>query len=577
MDTGVCEVTLRLRGKMKCMQKHDDTDLAVIETRVSDARQMDGTHKFQEWECRGLAKTLGVEVPDDAVWNTTMSGSIAIRENFADILKYIDGKKGGVKYYLCYSIERFTRGGPAVYEMMKEELRKRGVQIRDVQGVIQPYKDSMENLGFRYAWSQYSPSETNELVEAGRGRSNKRDMLTRMIGKEILNANEGYAVHSAPDGYVNDTESYFEDGKRKKRTIRHHDSERASFYEEMFRLRAEGQKTDDEIVQTINARGFRTKVRNRWNKDCSQRIGTTGGLPLTVKLLQTKIQQLSYAGVNCEEWTHWKPVKAKLARTPNFRHRSCNYSLEWLQYEKASHRSRSEGADYQPHQERRRLCRASSKGPRHLRSHHIRMDIEEGGRTTHTLGDHPPQEGKSAAVDVGGRSDTEAVGNPKKEMIHTSEAAKTLRAREFGVSRCMLYYKPKKPDRDWQLKCRIEEVLREHHSYGSRRIAWHLRLNRKRVKRVMNIFSIKPYRRRGRKWKKTRNIKVKYQNLLLTNHPLYENHIWATDFTYLPFQGKFVYVATVIDLYTRKVVGLSVYTTHAVQLTLSAFLSAIHA
>src|SRR3989344_1181566 len=311
MDTGVCEVTLRLRGKMKCMQKHDDTDLAVIETRVSDARQMDGTHKFQEWECRGLAKTLGVEVPDDAVWNTTMSGSIAIRENFADILKYIDGKKGGVKYYLCYSIERFTRGGPAVYEMMKEELRKRGVQIRDVQGVIQPYKDSMENLGFRYAWSQYSPSETNELVEAGRGRSNKRDMLTRMIGKEILNANEGYAVHSAPDGYINDTESYFEDGKRKKRTIRHHDSERASFYEEMFRLRAEGQKTDDEIVQTINARGFRTKVRSKWNKDCSQRVGTTGGLPLTVKLLQTKIQQLSYAGVNCEEWTHWKPVWAK--------------------------------------------------------------------------------------------------------------------------------------------------------------------------------------------------------------------------------------------------------------------------
>jgi len=162
-------------------------------------------------------------------------------------------------------------------------------------------------------------------------------------------------------------------------------------------------------------------------------------------------------------------------------------------------------------------------------------------------------------------------------MMHTSETVKTLRAREFGVSRGSLYYKRKKPDKDWELKCRIEEVLREHHSYGSRRIALHLRMNRKRVKRVMNIFGIKPYRRRGRKWKKAKNAKVKYPNLLLTNHPLYENHIWATDFTYLSFQGKFVYVATVIDLYTRKTVGLSVYTTHAVQLTLSAFLSAIHA
>jgi transposase InsO family protein len=161
-------------------------------------------------------------------------------------------------------------------------------------------------------------------------------------------------------------------------------------------------------------------------------------------------------------------------------------------------------------------------------------------------------------------------------MMATSETPKTLRAREFRVSRGTLYYKPKKPDKDWQLKCKIEEVLREHPSYGSRRIAWHLKLNRKGVKRVMNIFGIKPYRRRGRKWKKTKNIKVKYANLLLTNYPLYENHVWATDFTYIPFQGKFVYVATVIDLYTRKIVGLSVYTTHAVQLTLSAFMSAIH-
>lgn len=161
-------------------------------------------------------------------------------------------------------------------------------------------------------------------------------------------------------------------------------------------------------------------------------------------------------------------------------------------------------------------------------------------------------------------------------MMHASETTRTLRAREFDVSRSTLYYKPKKPDKDWALKCRIEEVLREHPSYGSRRIALHLRLNRKRIKRVMNIFGIKAYRRRGKKVKRIRNIKVIYPNLLLTNHPQYENHIWATDFTYIPFRGRFVYVGTVIDLYTRKIVGLSVYTTHAVQLTLSAFLSAIH-
>jgi len=146
---------------------------------------------------------------------------------------------------------------------------------------------------------------------------------------------------------------------------------------------------------------------------------------------------------------------------------------------------------------------------------------------------------------------------------------------ELGIYRGLKYYKPKKPDQDWQLKCQIEEVLRIHPSYGSRRISIHLKMNRKPVKRVMNIFGIKAYRRRGRKFKKTKNIKVIYPNMLLTTYPMYENHIWVTDFTYIPFQGKTVYVATVEDLFTRKIVGLSVYTTHASQLVVSALMSAL--
>lgn len=158
-----------------------------------------------------------------------------------------------------------------------------------------------------------------------------------------------------------------------------------------------------------------------------------------------------------------------------------------------------------------------------------------------------------------------------------SLTTKTLRARELGVSRQSLYHKPKKPDKDWQLKCQIEEVLRMpgKQSYGSRRIALHLKLNRKRVKRVMNIFGIKPYRRRGKKWKHTRNIKVIYLNLLLTTYPAYQNHIWTADFTHLNFQGKVVYIATVMDLFTRRIVGVAVYTTHAVQLVLSALMNAL--
>lgn len=160
-------------------------------------------------------------------------------------------------------------------------------------------------------------------------------------------------------------------------------------------------------------------------------------------------------------------------------------------------------------------------------------------------------------------------------MRTSGETPKVLRARELGISRSTLYYKPKKPDKDWQLKCRIEEVLREHPSYGSPRIALHLKQNKKPIERVMKLFGIKAYRRRGRKRKKTKNIKVVYPNLLITEYPSYENHIWVSDFTSLSFQGRVVYVATVLDLYTRKIVGMSVYTTHAVQLVLSVLMNAL--
>ena len=65
-------------------------------------------------------------------------------------------------------------------------------------------------------------------------------------------------------------------------------------------------------------------------------------------------------------------------------------------------------------------------------------------------------------------------------------------ARQLGVSRQSLYYQSKKLKKDWELKANIEAVLREHPSYGHKRLAIHLKINKKRVLRVMKIFDIKP-------------------------------------------------------------------------------------
>lgn len=127
----------------------------------------------------------------------------------------------------------------------------------------------------------------------------------------------------------------------------------------------------------------------------------------------------------------------------------------------------------------------------------------------------------------------------------------------MGISRASLYYHQKKPDKDWALKIRIEEVLRERHSYGSRRLAQALHTGRERVRRVMKMYGIKPYRRHGKKYRKHKPKRV-FPNLLMQLMPSYENHVWATDFTELIFHGTKVYVSTILDLFTRQLVGVHV-------------------
>jgi len=139
----------------------------------------------------------------------------------------------------------------------------------------------------------------------------------------------------------------------------------------------------------------------------------------------------------------------------------------------------------------------------------------------------------------------------------------------MGVSRSSLYYVPKQRAKDWKLKVCIEEALREHPSYGSRRLAQALRRNRKPIRRVMRLFGIKPYRRRGKKYRKSKAIRT-FPNLLLQLCPSYPHHVWASDFTELVFQGRTVYVATVLDLYTRRTIGASVAVRKGAILTVQA-------
>jgi len=159
----------------------------------------------------------------------------------------------------------------------------------------------------------------------------------------------------------------------------------------------------------------------------------------------------------------------------------------------------------------------------------------------------------------------------------TKPLTKTALARQQGVSVSSLYYRPRQPAKDWHLKNQIEAVLKDNPSYGHRRLAAELHANKKRVLRVMRLFGLKPYRRRGRKWKKPKEKTQVYENLLLAAMPLYPHHIWVADFTELSWHGQKVFVATVLDLYTRQIVGVNVALRRGAPLTAQALWQALFA
>jgi transposase InsO family protein len=157
-------------------------------------------------------------------------------------------------------------------------------------------------------------------------------------------------------------------------------------------------------------------------------------------------------------------------------------------------------------------------------------------------------------------------------------AGKKALAEKLGISRSSLYYVSKMKVRDAALKERILAALSEHPSYGHRRLALELRCNKKRILRVMKKFGIKPYRRRTRRPRKLDDLGV--QSLSIPNYaktlcPLRRNVLWASDFTYFWFHGRFWYLCTVLDLFSREIVGFSFAASHDASLILTALQDAL--
>ena len=167
-----------------------------------------------------------------------------------------------------------------------------------------------------------------------------------------------------------------------------------------------------------------------------------------------------------------------------------------------------------------------------------------------------------------------------KSIGEGKQLTKSDVCKKLGISRSSLYYKHKKPIEDLEVKVQIESVLTNNPAYGHKRIAWTLRLNHKRILRVMKKFGIKPYRRRAKKpWKKDDEGKpdAGYKNLIkeFSLKDVEIGQIWVSDFTYIKYKQRFLYLATIMDLKSREIIGVNISRFHNKELVLGAFEEAI--
>lgn len=158
-----------------------------------------------------------------------------------------------------------------------------------------------------------------------------------------------------------------------------------------------------------------------------------------------------------------------------------------------------------------------------------------------------------------------SISKSSAKSSKSKKVNKTKLAKSLGVSRQGLYYKPKLPDKDLELKTKIEEVLKEHKAYGYRRIALHLGINHKRALRVMKLFNLSPIRKIKVPIKQKDSKQKEADNANLLDGVIIKSpsQVWASDFTYLPyFNNKFIYLATIIDCYTKEIIAWNLSIRH---------------
>jgi putative transposase len=152
----------------------------------------------------------------------------------------------------------------------------------------------------------------------------------------------------------------------------------------------------------------------------------------------------------------------------------------------------------------------------------------------------------------------------------------------MGLARSTYYDAPKgQPLEEARLVARIAEICGEWPRYGYRRVTAQLHseglmVNHKKIMRLMkeNGLSVRPRRRFVVTTQSSHNGPV-FPNLTKTVELSGPNQLWVADITYIAIASGFVYLAAILDAWSRRIVGYAIGRRIDARLTLAALKAAI--
>jgi putative transposase len=130
----------------------------------------------------------------------------------------------------------------------------------------------------------------------------------------------------------------------------------------------------------------------------------------------------------------------------------------------------------------------------------------------------------------------------------------------LGLPRSSYYHVPApEPEENLRLMRVIDETYLAYPFFGSRQMARWLRrqghdVNRKRVQRLMRLMGLEAIYQKPNLSRALAGQRV-YPYLLRNLAVTRPNQVWATDITYLPVQGGYVYLCAVLDWHSRCVLA----------------------